>query len=107
MRTTTKTMIKLLGRANRKAGRFLIVERAAGRVIRTRFFKWHAFINHINNVNAIKQILNKTIWNQNTSTLFIVIIAGIVDNFSLIRKQKRSFRSLIFTTYILLKPTVL
>ena len=54
MCAAAKTMIKLFGRAYSKTGGFFIMERAAGRVIRTCFFERHTFINHINDVNAIE-----------------------------------------------------
>ena len=54
MCAAAKTMIKLFGRAYSKTGGFFIMKRTAGGVIRTRFFKRHAFIDHINNVNAIE-----------------------------------------------------
>ena len=79
MRTAAKTMIELLGRAYCKTGGFFIMERTAGRIIRTRFFKRHAFIDYINDVNAIKQILNKAIRNQNASAPVIVIATRICE----------------------------
>lgn len=54
MRAAAKTMIKLLGGADSKTGRFFIMERATSRVIRTRFFQRDGFINHINHVYAIE-----------------------------------------------------
>ena len=77
MRSAAKTMIELLGGANGKTGGFFIVKRTAGRVIRTRFFQWHAFINHIDNVNAIEYVLNKTFRNQNVFCAIDVITAKI------------------------------
>ena len=61
MRTTAETMVKLFGRTYCKAGRFFIMERASSRVISTRLFEGYAFINHIDNLNAIEQLLNKTL----------------------------------------------
>lgn len=54
MRTTPKTMIKLLGGAYGKTWGFFIMEWTAGGVIGTSFFKRHTFINHINDIDAIK-----------------------------------------------------
>ena len=65
MCAAAKAVIKLLGGAYRKTGRFFIVERAASREIRTGFFQRNTFINHVDHVNAIKKFLNKALWNQN------------------------------------------
>lgn len=43
------------------------MKRATGRIIRTRLFKRHAFINHIDNINAIEEFLDKTFRYQNSS----------------------------------------
>ena len=40
------------------------MEWATRRIIRTSFFERHAFINHIDNINAINEFLNKTFWNH-------------------------------------------
>jgi hypothetical protein len=64
MCATTKAMIKLLGRTHRKRGRFFVVEGTTGGVIRTRFFQWHTFINHIDDINAVNKLLYKGIWNH-------------------------------------------
>ena len=64
MRPTAKTMIKLFGRAYCKTRGFLIMERAAGRIIGTGFFERHTFIHHINNINAVQEFLNKAFRDQ-------------------------------------------
>ena len=65
MRAATKTMIKLLGGAYGKARRFFIMKRATRRVISTSFFKRHTFVDDIDDIDTVEQILNETIWNQN------------------------------------------
>ena len=65
MCATTKTMVKLLSGTYCKAGGFFIVKRATGGIISTSFFKRHTFVDNINNINTVKQILNEAIWNQN------------------------------------------
>ena len=65
MRAAAKTMVKLLGGANGKARQFFIMKRATRRIIGTCFFKRHTFVDNINNINTVKQILNEAIWNQN------------------------------------------
>jgi hypothetical protein len=57
-------MIELLALAHGKRGRFFAVERAAGSVIRTGFFERHVTLDHVHDVEAIEQILNKTFWNH-------------------------------------------
>lgn len=64
MRAATKTMIKLFGRAYCETGGFFIMERAAGRIIGTGLFERHTFINHINNINAVQEFLNKAFRDQ-------------------------------------------
>ena len=54
MCAAAETMIELFGRAHGKTWGFFIMERAAGRVIRTCFFERHAFINHINDVDTVE-----------------------------------------------------
>ncbi len=54
MCAATKTMVKLLGGADGKAGGFFIMKRTAGRIIGAGFFKRHAFINDVDNVNAVE-----------------------------------------------------
>lgn len=65
MRTAAKAMIKLFGGADGEAGGLFVVERAAGRIIGAGFFKRHAFVHDVNNVNAIEKLLNETFWYQN------------------------------------------
>lgn len=64
MRTTAKAVVKLFRWANRKAWRLFVVKRATSRVIGPSFFKRHAFINHVDNVHAIKQVLDKAFRDQ-------------------------------------------
>ena len=62
MRATTKTMIKLLGRANGKTWGFLIMEGAQTHVVCATFFELNVLTHHVNNINAGQQVLNKTLW---------------------------------------------
>lgn len=62
MRAAPKTVIKLLGWTNRKAGRFFIMKWAQAHQICAAFFELHKFANHINNVDACQQILDKGLW---------------------------------------------
>ena len=64
MRAATKTMIKLLGGAYGKARRFFIMKRATRRVISTSFFKRHTFVDDIDDIDTVEQILNEAIWNH-------------------------------------------
>lgn len=64
MRTTTKTMIKLLGWAHSKRRSFLAVKRAARDVICARFFEWHVPLDDIDDIYAIEQTLNERLWNH-------------------------------------------
>jgi hypothetical protein len=61
MRAAAKAVIKLLGRANGKAGRFLVMERAQAAEIRAALFELHIATHHIDDVDTIQQILNKTL----------------------------------------------
>ncbi len=54
MCAAAKAMIELLSRADGKTGRFFIMERTTGGVIGARFFQRHAFVDHIDDVNAIE-----------------------------------------------------
>lgn len=53
MRATTKAVIKLFSGADGKTGRFFVVKGATSGVIRTRFFKRHTFIHHIDDIDTI------------------------------------------------------
>jgi len=71
MRTTSKTMIKLLGGADGKAGRFFVMKRATGGIVSARFFERYAFIDDINDINAIEQLLNKAFRDQSSTFTFV------------------------------------
>ena len=61
MRATTKAMIKLLGWAHREAGRFFIVKGAQATEICPALFELHVPTHHVDNINAIEQVLNKAL----------------------------------------------
>jgi hypothetical protein len=71
MRTATKTVIKLLTGAHSKRGGFFVMKRATSRVIGTSLFKRNALINHVININAINEFLNKTLWNHKVGLLLM------------------------------------
>ena len=53
-----------LGLADGKGGGFFVVKRTAGDKICPGFFQRDIALNHVHDVEAVKQILNKTFWNQ-------------------------------------------
>ena len=59
MFSASKAMVELFILADREGRGFLIVERTAGCIVLARFFQWHTSINHINDVDAIYQFINK------------------------------------------------
>ena len=73
MRAAAKTMVKLLSGAYGKTGGFFIMKRATGRIISASFFKRNRFVYHIDNIDAIEQILNEAFWNQNTALCILSI----------------------------------
>ena len=64
MRAATEAVIKLLGLADRKRRGFFGVKRAAGSIIRARAFQLHMAVNHIDNIDAIEQILDERLRNH-------------------------------------------
>src|SRR3990167_935221 len=64
MCAATKAMVELLGLADGKGGGFFVVKRTAGDKICPGFFQRDIALNHVHDVEAVKQILNKTFWNQ-------------------------------------------
>lgn len=64
MRTTTKAMIKLLGRTNRKTGRFFVMEGTQTHEVCAPLFKLDILTHHIDNIDAGQQVLNKSLRNQ-------------------------------------------
>ena len=64
VRAAAETVIELLRRADRERRRFLVMEGAAGAVIRARFFKREVPLDEVNNVDAIEQIAFKGIRNH-------------------------------------------
>ena len=71
-------MVKLLGRADGEAGGFFVVERAAGAKICACFFERDTFINHVDDVNAIKKLLNETFRYQNALRQRLVVALSIL-----------------------------
>jgi hypothetical protein len=59
VRTATETMIKLFIRANGKRGRLFAMERAAGGVVSTGFFKRYALVNQLNDIGTGQQLVDK------------------------------------------------
>ena len=70
MRAATETMVKLLGLTDRKGGGFFVVEWAAGGEIRTGLFERHIALDHVYNIETIKQILNEIFWNHASTPPF-------------------------------------
>jgi lipoprotein NlpI len=90
MRAAAKAMVKLFGGAHGKAWGFFVVEWTAGRIIGAGFFKRHAFVHDVNNVNAIEKLLNETFWYQNAlrQRLNLKDVASVF--YRMFWKQKRS-----------------
>jgi hypothetical protein len=57
-------MIKLFIRSNRKAWTFFIMKGATGLIISAGLLQGHTAIDHLDNVGAIDQIMNKMLWNK-------------------------------------------
>ena len=64
MRAEAEAMVELFALTDRKGRRFFVMEGTAGGVVGTRFFEWHVTLHHIDDIEAIEQILNETFWNQ-------------------------------------------
>ena len=70
VRTTTKAVIKLLGRTDRKAGRFFVMKGAEATEIRATFLELHVATHHVDDVNAVQKILNETLRDHVTDSGF-------------------------------------
>ena len=64
MRAAAEAMIKLLSLADGKRGGFFVVERATGDEIRAGLLERHVALDHIDDIEAIKQVLNEALWNH-------------------------------------------
>ena len=64
MRPTTKAMIKLLSWTYSKGWRLFIMKGTASRIVCASFFQRHTFVNHVIDINAIDQFLDKAFWNH-------------------------------------------
>ena len=64
MCATTKAVIKLFSRTYRERWGFFIMKGAASRIICTGFFERNTFIDHVIDINAINQFLDKAFWNH-------------------------------------------
>lgn len=64
MPAAAKTMIKLLGRAYCEGGSFFIMEGTTRRKIGACFFEWQMTRDHIDDIDASEQILNKRLFNH-------------------------------------------
>ena len=69
MRATTEAMVKLLGLANGKRGGFFVVERTTGYVVGARLFERYVTLDHVHDIETIKQILNEAFWNHASTAL--------------------------------------
>ena len=64
MRSTTKAVVKLLGRAYGKTGGFFIMKGTQTHEVCAAFLELDILTHDINNINAGKQILNKGLRDQ-------------------------------------------
>lgn len=67
MRAATETVIKLLGRTNRKTRRFFIMEGAQTHKVCAALLELDVLTHHIDNVDAGEQVLNKGLRYQKKS----------------------------------------
>jgi len=54
-----EAMVELLGRANRKRGRFLFVERAAGFVLVAPLFERYAAVDNVYDISTREDVIDK------------------------------------------------
>ena len=61
-RAAPEAGIKLLVRAHREGGRFLVVERAAGLVVLAGFLERHPPINDLDDIQTLQQLVDEISW---------------------------------------------
>lgn len=64
MRPATETMIKLLGRTDRKRRCFFLVERATRHIVRPAFFQRNLLVDDADNIGFGQKLVNEVGWNH-------------------------------------------
>lgn len=64
MRTTTEAMIELLSRTNGKRGALFVMKRAEPHEVRTALFQLHILADHVDDIDAVQQILQERMRNH-------------------------------------------
>ena len=62
MRTATEAVIKLLGRTDGKTGGFFVMEGTQSHEVRAAFFQLHVTPHHVDDIDAVEEILDKRLW---------------------------------------------
>ena len=85
MRTTTEAVIELLGRADGEAGGFFVMKGAQAAEIGAAFPELHVATDHVDDINAIEQILNEALRdhlatkNLDESLIYLLRAAFTID----------------------------
>src|SRR3989338_10296820 len=69
MCAAAEAMIKLLGLTDGKGRGFFVVERAAGDVVGASLLERHMALDHVHDIDAVQQVLDKTFRNHARTAL--------------------------------------
>jgi len=70
MRAATEAVIELLSRTNRKRRALLVVERAKPHEVRAAFLELHIPPHHVDDIDAVEQVLQERVRNHDTCVAF-------------------------------------
>ncbi len=64
VRAAAEAVIELLGRADGKRRAFLVMKRAQPHEIRAAFLQLDKTSHHVDDIDAVQQVLEKSMWNH-------------------------------------------
>ena len=70
MRPATETMIKLLGRTDRKRRRLFLVERTTSHIIRPALLQRNLLVDNIDNIDFGQKLVNEIGWNHSSADAY-------------------------------------
>jgi hypothetical protein len=76
VRTAAKAVIELFGRTDGEAGRFFVMKRAQAHVVGATLLQLHVASHHVDDVDAVQQILNEGLWDHSDYSYYSYSAAG-------------------------------
>ena len=70
MRPATETMIKLLGRTDRKRRRLFLVERTTSHIVRPALLQRNLLVDNIDNIDFGQKLVNEIGWNHSSADAY-------------------------------------